>query len=186
MADWRLATGGPVGRNRSEEGISSLGAMFGLAALLVVVIIGSIVVSLTLPSTKTTTTTTPTSATSNAQSTTTTVANALGPAAAAEVAACRSDVLDVQTALAAYQASNGSYPTPPGAWTAASYPTNFAPLTNAPAPGPFLKMPPGDNHYVILWDSSGHIWVEPPGTFSRTYDAANDFTNPSTCARVAR
>jgi hypothetical protein len=177
-----------VGRNRSEEGISSMGAMFSLAALLVVVIIGSIVVSLTLPSTKTTTTTTttPTSATSNAQSTTTTVASALGPAAAAEVAACRSDVLDVQTALAAYQASNGSYPTPPAAWTAASYPTNFAPLTNAPAPGPFLKMPPGDNHYVILWDSSGHIWVEPPGTFSRTYDAANDFTNPSTCARVAR
>jgi hypothetical protein len=94
--------------------------------------------------------------------------------------------LDVQTALAAYQASNGSYPTLPAAWTATSYPTNFAPLTNAPAPGPFLKMPPGDNHYVILWDSSGHIWVEPPGTFSRTYDAANDFTNPSTCARVAR
>jgi hypothetical protein len=172
-----------VGRNRSEEGISSLGAMFGLAALLVVVIIGSIVVSLTLPSTKTTTTT---SVTSNAQSTTTTVASASGAGAAAEVAACRSDVLDVQTALAAYQASNGSYPTLPAAWTATSYPTNFAPLTNAPPPGPFLKMPPGDNHYVILWDSSGHIWVEPPGTFSRTYDAANDFTNPSTCARVAR
>jgi hypothetical protein len=196
MGAWRLATGGPVGRNRSEEGISSLGAMFSLAALLVVVIIGSIVVSLTLPSTKTTTTTTTAStaaahegtnqATSRLQSTTTTVASALGPAAAAEVAACRSDVLDVQTALAAYQASNGSYPTPPAAWTAASYPTNFAPLTNAPAPGPFLKMPPGDNHYVILWDSSGHIWVEPPGTFSRSYDAANNFTNPSTCARVAR
>lgn len=173
-----------MGRNRSEEGISSLGAMFGLAALLVVVIIGSIVVSLTLPSTKTTTTTT--SVTSNGQSTTTTLASAPGPVAAAEVAACRSDVLDVQTALAAYQASNGSYPTLRAAWSAASYPTNFAPLTNAPAPGPFLKMPPGDNHYVILWDSSGHIWVEPPGTFSRTYDAANDFTNPSTCARVAR
>ena len=176
-----------MGRDYSEEGIGSLGAMFGLAALLVVVIIGSIVVSLTLPSTKTTTTTTTTtSATSNAQSTTTTVASASGAGAAAEVAACRSDVTDVQTALAAYQATKGSYPTPPAAWTAASYPTNFAPLTNAPAPGPFLKMPPGDNHYVILWDSSGHIWVEPPGTFSRTYDSANDFTNPSTCARVAR
>jgi hypothetical protein len=95
-------------------------------------------------------------------------------------------VADVQAALAAFQATNGSYPTPPADWTVSSYPTNFAPLTNAPAPGPFLKMPPGDNHYVILWDSSGHIWVEPPGTFFPTYDAAHDGTNPSTCAQVAR
>jgi hypothetical protein len=104
----------------------------------------------------------------------------------AVVAACRSDVSDVQAALAAYQASNGSFPSPPAGWSAASYPTNFGPLTNAPPPGPFLKMPPGDNRYVIMWDSSGHIWVEAPGTFSPTYEAANDGTNPSTCTRVAR
>jgi hypothetical protein len=102
------------------------------------------------------------------------------------VAACRSDVSDVQAALAAYQATNGSYPTPPADWTVASYPTNFSPLTNAPPPGPFLKMPPGDNHYVILWDSAGHIWVEPSGSFFPTYDAAHDAANPSTCAQVVR
>ncbi len=180
-----------MGRDHSEAGISSLGAIFGLAAMLVVILIGSIVVSYTLPSPTTTPTTisastTPSQSTSHGQSTTTAAPSAPGLGGAAEVAACRSDVSDVQTALAAYQASNGSYPNPPAGWTAASYPTNFAPLTNAPPPGPFLKMPPGDNHYVILWDSSGHIWVEPPGSFDPTYVAANDGTNPATCARVTR
>jgi len=179
-----------VGRDRSEAGISGLGTMFGLAALLVVLLIVSIVVAATLPSPKTTTTTTTaaaTSATGHGPSTTTTAAaSAPGAAGLAVVAACRSDVSDVQAALAAYQASSGSYPSPPAVWSARSYPTNFGPLTNAPPPGPFLKMPPGDNHYVIMWDSSGRIWVEAPGTFSPTYDAANDGANASTCTRVAR
>lgn len=185
-----------MGRARCEEGISSLGAIFGLAGTLVVLLIVSIVVSLTLPSTTSTTTTTTSAstvrshqgnnhATANEPSTTTTAVR-VSVAAAAAAAACRSDVSDVQTALAAYQATNGSYPTPPAAWTAASYPTNFAPLTNATPPGPFLKMPPGDNEYVILWDSAGHVWVEPPGTFTPTYDAANDAENATVCARVAR
>lgn len=181
-------------RSESEAGISSLGTMLSLAGLLVVLLIVSIIVSITLPSNSTTTTTTTpttTSGTANsdtgaARSTSTTTPAQSGAVAAAVVAACRSDVADVQTALAAYQATNGAYPTPPAPWTAASYPTNFGPLTNAAPPGPFLKMPPGDNHYVILWDSSGHIWVEAPGTFSPTYDAANDGANPSTCSKVAR
>jgi hypothetical protein len=156
----------------------------------------SIVVAATLPSPQTTTTTTSASsvparegtnqANSRVQSTTTTVATGSGAGGLAVVAACRSDVSGVQTALAAYQASNGSYPSPPAGWSAGSYPTNFGPLTNAPPPGPFLKMPPGDNHYVIMWDSSGHIWVEGPGTFSPTYDGAHDGSNPTTCSRVAR
>jgi hypothetical protein len=177
-----------VGRDRSEAGISGLGAVVGLAALVVVLLVVSIVVAATLPSTKTTTTTSATtSATGHGPSTTTTAAaSASGTGGSAVVAACRSDVSDVQTALAAYQASNGSYPRPPAGWSSGAYPTNFGPLTNAGPPGPFLKMPPGDNHYVILWDSSGRIWVEAPGTFSPSYDAANDGANPSTCTRVAR
>jgi hypothetical protein len=186
-----------VGRERSEAGISNLGMILSMAGLLVVLLLVAIIVSVTLPSNSTTTTTTtipstvparggsgPT--TSQARATTTTTAGASGTPSAAVAAACRSDVSDVQTALAAYQAAHGSYPSPPGDWTVASYPTNFAPLTNATPPGPFLKMPPGDNHYVILWDSSGRIWVEPPGTFFPTYDAANDGANAATCTRVAR
>jgi hypothetical protein len=175
-----------VGRESADEGIGSLGMILSMAGLLAVLLIVAIVVSVTLPSNSTTSTTTTIEVGTLRSTTTTTSASASGAGAAAEVAACRSDVMDVSTALAAYQASNGSYPTPPAGWTVVSYPTNFAPLTNAPPPGPFLKMPPGDSHYVILWDSSGHIWVEPPGTFSPTYDAANDGTNPSTCTRVAR
>jgi hypothetical protein len=181
-----------VGRARTTEGISNLGMILSMAGLLVVLLIVAIVVSVTLPSSTTTNDTIASSVpagagtTSNPQGqpTTTTTAGLSGSPSAAEVAGCRSDVSDVQAALAAYQATNGSYPTPPAGWSAASYPTNFAPLTNAPPPGPFLKMPPGDNSYVILWDSAGHIWVEPPGTFSPTYDAPNDAANPSTCTRV--
>jgi hypothetical protein len=181
-----------VGRDRHEAGISNIGMILGMAGFLVVLLIVAIVVSVTLPTNDTTTTTTTTTgagdntANSNAPATTSTTAGGAGIATAAAVAACRSDVTDVQTALAAYQATNGSYPTPPAGWSAASYPTNFAPLTSATPPGPFLKMPPGDNEYVILWDSAGHIWVEPPGTFTPTYDVANDAGNATVCTRVAR
>ena len=183
-----------MGRARSSEGISGLGMILSMAGLLAVLLIVAIVVSVTLPSNTTTNdtiaSTVPahagtTAATPHGQPATTT-AGVSGTPSAADDAACRSDVSDVQAALAAYQASSGSYPSPPAVWSARSYPTNFGPLTNAPPPGPFLKMPPGDNHYVIMWDSSGRIWVEAPGTFSPTYDAANDGANASTCTRVAR
>lgn len=179
-------------RTWDEAGISSLGMILSMAGLLAVLLIVAIVVSLTLPSSTTTTTTTTIEVGGTVQSTTATTAGVTttttvsGTGAAAAVAACHSDVSDVQVALAAYQASTGSYPTPPAAWSAATYPSNFSPLTNAPAPGPYLKMPPGDNDYVVLWDSAGHIWVEPPGTFTATYDAAHDGSNPTTCSTVAR
>ena len=179
-----------MGHDRSEAGISGLGLILSMAGLLAVLLIVAIVVSVTLPSNSTTTTTTtPTTVSggsARSTTTTTTAASVSGTGGAAVVAACRSDVMDVQTALAAYQATNGSYPTPPADWTVASYATNFSPLTGAPPPGPFLKMPPSDTHYVILWDSSGRIWVEKPGAFFPTYDASNDGNNPSTCTRVAR
>lgn len=179
-----------MGHDNTEAGVSGLGLILSMAGLLAVILIVAIVVSVTLPSNNTTTTTTTSGSTNEAtspgQSTTTTTASASGTGGAAAVAACRSDVMALQTALAAYQATNGSYPTPPADWTAATYATNFAPLTNAPAPGPFMRTPLGDSHYVILWDRLGRVWVEPPGTFVPTYDAANDGGNASTCARVAR
>jgi hypothetical protein len=169
--------------------------ILSMAGLLVVIVIIAVAVALTLPSSTTPTITTTTSTVAShggttlatsATTTSTTKPSVSGTGAAAAVASCQSDVTVLETALAAYQATNGSYPTPPAAWSAASYPTNFAPLTNAPPPGPFLKMPPADNQYVVMWDSSGDIWVEPPGIFTPTYDATNAGTNPSTCARVAR
>jgi hypothetical protein len=177
-------------RRSDAAGISNLGMILSMAGFLVVLLIVAIIVSVTLPSNSTTTTTTTVAAngasTSSTSQPTPTTSSVAGTGGAAVVAACRSDVTDVQTALAAYQATNGSYPTPPADWTAGAYPTNFAPLTDAAPPGPFLKMPPGDNHYVIEWDRTGRIWVEPPGTVTPTYDPANDGANPSACARVAR
>ncbi|HEY6473258.1 MAG TPA: hypothetical protein VIY26_10230 [Acidimicrobiales bacterium] len=172
-------------RPRNEDGIGSLGLLFGLAGLLVVILIVAVVSAATLSDTTTTTTTTSATATTSGSHATTPTTSSGIPAAAA-VADCRSDATDVETALAAYQAATGAYPTPPAPWGATTYPTNFAPLTGATPPGPYLKMPPGDTLYVVLWDSAGHVWVEPPGTFTPTYDAANDATNASTCARVAR
>jgi hypothetical protein len=157
--------------------------IIGLAALLAVLVIVALVVSVTLPST--TPSTVPTTI-GGGSHTTTTGASPSGTPAASAVAACKSDLESVQTALAAYQASTGANAAPPAAWSAASYPTNFSPLTNAPAPGPYLKMPPGDNDYVIEFDAAGHVWVEPPGTFSADYDAANDGTSLAVCTRVAR
>ena len=184
---------GHAPRPRNEDGISSsLGILFGLAGLLVVILIVAVISAATLSDTTTTTTTTANQTpgtnevTSRPQSTTTTAGGTSGIPAAAAVADCRSDTSDVETALAAYQAATGAYPTPPAPWSATTYPTNFAPLTGATPPGPYLKMPPGDNLYVVLWDSAGHVWVEPPGTFTPTYDAANDAANPTTCTRVAR
>ena len=47
-----------------------------------------------------------------------------------------------------------------------------------------------DNHYVILWDAAGHVWVEPPGTFTPAYQPADDASGnaaiAAVCARVAR
>jgi hypothetical protein len=164
-----------------------------MAGLLVVLLIVAVVVSLTLPSTPSTTTTTTTAgatvgsnqAISPLRTTTTTSAGSSVPSAA-EVAACQSDALALSTALAAYQATRGSFPTPPAPWSAATYPTNFSPLTGAAAPGPFLKMPPSDNHYVLEYDASGHVWAESPGTFDAAYDANNDTTTPAACQRVTR
>ena len=116
-------------RNHSAEGISSLGTILSLAGLLVVIVIIAVAVSISLPSNNNDTTTTTTSASTATtsggahqantppQSTTTTGPGLPGTGGAAAVAACQSDVTALTTALAAYQATNGSYPTPPAGWT---------------------------------------------------------------------
>ncbi len=170
-------------RTSDSAGIANLGLILGLAGLLAVLVIVAIVVSVTLPDNHPTSTSTTFSG--GGTHTATTGTGGSGTPGLSEVAACQSDLQSVQTALAAYQATTGNNAAPPAAWSAAAYPTNFSPLTNAPAPGPYLKMPPSDNHYVILFDSAGHVWVEPGGTFSASFDAANDGSTLAVCSRVA-
>ena len=94
---------------------------------------------------------------------------------AAEIADCEADGATVETALEAYMAEKGAYPTPPAPWSAGTYAADYGPLTSGGGGNAFLHTPPSDKYYVIEYDSSGHVWVAPPGSFSPTYNVGQDF-----------
>ena len=76
---------------------------------------------------------------------------------------------------------------PPAPWSAATYATNFQPLTTAAGgEGPYLPTPPATKFYVIEYDSSGHLWIAPPGAYSPTYNPGQSFTNPNVCLAAVR
>jgi len=79
-------------------------------------------------------------------------------------------------------AGKGAYPSPPYPWSAATYEADYGPLTSGAGGDAFLHAPPPDKYYVIEYDSSGHVWVAPPGSFSPTYNVGQDFgDNPDIC-----
>ena len=120
-----------------------------------------------------------TSTTASATSTTSSVT--LPQQNPAELAACVADAQSVETALAASMAEKGAYPSPPAPWSAATYAANFTPLTAASDGGPFLPSAPGTRFYVIEYDSAGHVWVAPPGSYG-PYDKGQDFAlQPDIC-----
>jgi hypothetical protein len=128
--------------------------------------------------------TTPDAASTSASSsstTATTTAATLPDQNPAELAACAAESQSVETALAAYLAEHGAYPSPPAPWSAATYASNFAPLTVASDGGPFLRSVPGVKSYVVAYDSAGHVWVAPPGSFG-PYNKGQDFAlQPNIC-----
>jgi hypothetical protein len=107
---------------------------------------------------------------------------AIQQASAVQVAACESDAKVVEVALAAYQAQKGAYPSPPAPWSAATYAGNYSPLTSAVGGGPYLDgRELSTAHFVVEYDSSGHVWVAPPGAYD-TYNRGQDFdANPDVC-----
>jgi hypothetical protein len=123
---------------------------------------------------------------STSASTSTTVATptsvAIQQAAAAQVAACKSDAKIVEVALAAYQAQKGAYPAPPAPWSAATYAGNYALLTSAGGGGPYLDgRELSTAHFVVEYDALGHVWVAPPGAYD-SYNHGQDFdANPDVC-----
>jgi hypothetical protein len=119
------------------------------------------------------------SATTSSTSTTTGGVT-FGQGESAVVAACQSDGNSVEVALQAYDAETGSYPTPPSLWSAATYATNYTPLTAAGHGGPFMASAPRATHYVIEYDASGHILVEPPGHYAAAYSPIRD-TSSNAC-----
>ena len=100
-----------------------------------------------------------------------------------QVVACQADAKSVETALGAYRAQNTSYPPLLAPWSSTSYDANYSTLTTADAKGgPWLRVAPPTSNYVVEYDSSGHVWVEGPGTYDTTYDAAQDLgVNPNVC-----
>ena len=86
--------------------------------------------------------TTPDRVGASPSTTATTTAATLPNQNPAEVAACVADSQSLETALAAYLAEHGAYPSPPAPWTAATYAANYAPLTAASGGGPFLHNAP--------------------------------------------
>ncbi len=105
---------------------------------------------------------------------------------AAAVASCEADAKVVDVALQAYMARKGSYPTPPSPWSAATYTANYEPLTSASDGGPYMSTPPRTISYVIEYDSAGHIWVAPPGSYG-VYNRGQDFdANPDICDAAVR
>jgi hypothetical protein len=97
-----------------------------------------------------------------------------------QIAACSATAKVVQTALAAYQAEKGSYPTP-APWSAATYASNYEMLTTSGGSGPFIAEAPPTSSYIIAFDAAGHVWVAPPGAYG-PYSAGQDIdTHPDIC-----
>jgi general secretion pathway protein G len=72
------------------------------------------------------------------------------------VAACNTDAKTVETAISAYDATNGTYP--PAQTT-----TSNAALTADPSTGgPYLRSFPSSSYYQISTDSSGNVYVALP------------------------
>ena len=97
---------------------------------------------------------------------------------------CYADFKIVEVATLAYNAQKHGYPMPPSPWSAATYAKNFGPLLGAKGGGSFLSQVPETAHYVIEYDSSGNVWVEPPGQYDASYNSAHgSYTD---CASVAK
>ncbi len=105
-----------------------------------------------------------------------------GVATSSEVLACQADVKSVDIAVSAYQAENGTYPTPPALWSAANYQTNYRPLTSGSEGGPWLRSAPSTGMYVIEYNAAGNVWVTSPGVYESTPQTDQVLgSNPEAC-----
>jgi hypothetical protein len=94
-----------------------------------------------------------------------------GPVRASLVQSCTADAKDVETALQAYDAQNGAYPTNMGALVPS-----------------YLREAPSNAHYTIVFDSGGRVGVLPPDStlHGPVPDAADYDLHPELCQSVPR
>ena len=150
-------------------------ALAGLGAVIFAVVSGVN----SAPTPKSTSAITVTTSKPTPSSTPTSVA--IQQASQAAVAACEADAKNVEIALAAIQAQKGAYPSPLAPWSAAAYSGNYLPLTSAGGGGPYLHNPPSTTRYIVEYDSSGHVWIAPPGAYD-SFNPGQDFdANPDVC-----
>jgi hypothetical protein len=97
---------------------------------------------------------------------------------------CQADFKILQVAIDAYDAQNNANAAPLAPWSSSTYVNNFHPLLEAKNGGPFLTQVPDTTHYVVEYDSSGNVWVEPPGQYDPSYNPAHG--SPDACAAVAK
>jgi hypothetical protein len=178
---------------RSEHGAAGL--MFGLLGLLLAAVIGVIVSTVTVSRSSSNGTngkrgsslgppfTGPTSSVPGGSSAGSGIAS-VPPAA--QIASCQADARSLAVALQAYDAVNGVFPTPSAPWSAAAYAANFAPLTTTTTGGSFMRVAPSTTHYVVEYDSSGNVWVEPPGQYDAAYNPARSMDVATACASVVK
>ena len=82
-------------------------------------------------------------------------------------------------------AGHGSYPSPLRRGAPATYVANYQPLTSSGSGGPFLTAAPPTTSYVIEYDSAGHVWVAPPGSYG-PYNSGQDIDiSPDICQAAA-
>lgn len=92
------------------------------------------------------------------------------------VASCQADAKSTETALEAYEAQMGRYPSA-DAWTDLTTPGT---ARSGVSVGPWLKSEPASKHYVINFDGNGSVSVDKVGVF--TYQAADDIdSRPNVC-----
>ena len=186
-----------AGRAAPASGDARGGGGGGSRRTALVVLVGLIVVAAAAAVIVASTTTSSHHSTASAGSSTTTTAAASGTTtsalppsqapSAALVAACQADAQGVVAAVTAYQARNGADPAPPSPWSAASYDADYAPLTSSSNGGPYLPRAPGTAQYVIEYDSGGHVWIAPPGSYEPTYNVGQSFDgNPNICLAAVR
>ena len=104
-------------------------------------------------------------------------------------ASCQSDAKSVETALEAFKAQNGSFPTPGSTTSIQAF---YTPLTTASNNGnPWLRSAPTNTtHYTILFNSTGQVYVlganaALSATLNDTTNAANNFDTAANACSVA-
>ncbi len=145
-------------------------------------LIGAIALLAFVPACSTSSTPAAVSTTSSSSSTTSTTSSVTLPEQdPAELATCVSDAQTLAEVLDAYMAEHGAYPSPPAAWSAATYAANYQPLTAASDGGPFLPSPPGRGSTSLSTTRPATCGSRPPGAYG-PYNKGQDFAlQPDIC-----